>query len=56
MSPPDPWEDEYKGQWPRHLLKLDHLLVNQTTSEKHFWTSFYEFLCFLYSGKSVFNH
>ena len=27
MSPPDPWkdgklEDEYKGQWPRHLSKL----------------------------------
>ena len=36
MSPPDPWmigklEDEYKGQWPRHLLKLTHA-YNSTRS------------------------
>ena len=36
MSPPDSWmigklEDEYKGQWPRHLSKLTHA-YNSTRS------------------------
>ena len=37
MSPPDSWKDDrkvgggYKGQWPRHLLKLTHA-YNSTRS------------------------